>query len=116
MGVVKIKLKKNCSLSKYGYALDASAVKRHTALALAVREYGSSYVIKKLNVLAIYRKNNPKMKAQLEVIRQDIAHVQRRRNTMSQANRAQNLKTTSEKKKQKNKNNTTRNSSHLQPC
>lgn len=90
---VQIELKKTCSLSKHGYALKLSVVKRHRALKAAMAEYGSAYVIQKLNVLAIYRKNNPKLKAALNILQQDIGYVQKTRNAMSTANRTKNLKT-----------------------
>lgn len=92
--VVKIHLKKSGSLSKYGYALASSITQRHRAIAAAVAEYGSAYVIKKLNVLAVYRKNNPKLSAHLKILRQDIAYVQKLRNAMSKATRLKNLATT----------------------
>jgi hypothetical protein len=81
MSDVKIKLKRNCSLSKYGYALNITGAKRHKALRAAISEFGTSYVIKKLNVLAIYRKNDPKKKSQYTVLRSDIAYVQKIRQT-----------------------------------
>jgi hypothetical protein len=89
--VVKIPLKKSCSLSKHGYALSASTRQRHKALAAAIADYGSSYVIKKLNVLAIYRKNNPKLKDDVKTLHQDIAYVQKVRDALSKTERAQNL-------------------------
>ncbi len=91
---VIIKLKRNCSLSKHGYALDASEMKRHRALRAAVTEFGTSYVIKKLNVLAIYRKNDPKKKFQLGVLCNDIAYIQKRRDAMTSQARNVNLQTT----------------------
>jgi hypothetical protein len=81
-------------LSKHGYALDAGVAKRRRALKAAVAEYGSSYVIKKLNVLAIYRKNDPKMKSHFSTLQADIAYVQRVRNGMSASKRTHNLETT----------------------
>lgn len=54
---VRIKLKRNHSLSVFGYSLDADSWDRKRALTPAVRAYGPGYVIKKLNVLYIFRKN-----------------------------------------------------------
>lgn len=91
---VKIKLKRNCSLSKHGYGLDKSESKRHRALGGALAEFGTSYVIKKLNVLAIYRKNDPKKKTQFDIVRKDIAYVQKLRQAMTPQTRNRNLQTT----------------------
>lgn len=79
---VVIVLKKNCSLSKHGYAIGSGIAKRHRALKAAVEEFGASYVIKKLNVLAIYRKNNVTKLHHYVTLRDDIKFVQRYRNKL----------------------------------
>jgi hypothetical protein len=58
MEKVKIPLHATHSLSMFGYQLkDANTSRRRKALDNAVAYWGSTYVIRKLNVLAIYRKN-----------------------------------------------------------
>jgi hypothetical protein len=91
---VVIKLKKNGSLSKHGYGVSVCDTKRHRSLKAAVKEYGSSYVIKKLGVLAIYRKNTPKLKKQFETLRDDMVFVQKLRNALSVKKRRANLAVT----------------------
>lgn len=81
---LKITLKKG-TLSSYGYHLDKKETERHKALVRAIRGHARSKgiststmandIIRKLNVLAIYRKNkDPKMAAR---IRRDMAYVRR---------------------------------------
>jgi len=56
---VKIQLHKTHSLSMFGYHLkDANTERRREALRHAVNYWGATYVIRKLNVLAIYRKHH----------------------------------------------------------
>lgn len=78
---VRIVLKKHDTLSRHGYGGAAHPVKslsvaaRRAALVRAVREFGTTYVIRKLNVLAIYTKNNdPALSA---TYRRDMGFVQR---------------------------------------
>jgi len=44
------------SLTKHGYAVSKKSSSRRSSLKKAVKEYGTSSVIKKLNVLSIYNK------------------------------------------------------------
>ena len=44
------------SLTKHGYAVSKKSSSRRNSLKKAVKEYGTSSVIKKLNVLSIYNK------------------------------------------------------------
>lgn len=63
-------------LAKHGYSGVKSLTvgQRHAALESAVGEYGSTYVIRKLNVLSIYNKNkDPDLWA---LFRADMAYVQ----------------------------------------
>jgi hypothetical protein len=83
---VKIRLRKTGSLSMFGYKLRTrSASIRQKALRLAVEHWGSAYVIRKLNVLAIYRKR--KEPEHLQRALEDMAYVQRLRDRMSDQNR-----------------------------
>jgi hypothetical protein len=80
-----IQLKKTCSLIRFNYHLDHAMAKRRASLRNAVAEYGSSYVIKKLVVLRMYRESmdtNAK-KTQYNKLDSDIRYVQRYRNSMS---------------------------------
>lgn len=73
-------LKKHRTLGKHGYedVKRLTAGQRHAALAAAVREFGPTYVIRKLNVLAIYNKRkDPKLSA---LFRADLRYVQALRN------------------------------------
>ena len=55
---VKIELHKTHSLSMFGYHLkNTNTQRRREALRNAVHYWGATYVIRKLNVLAIYRKH-----------------------------------------------------------
>lgn len=55
--MVKIKLKQTHSLSMFGYSLkEPRASIRRAALHDAMKVWGGTYLIKKLNVLYIYRK------------------------------------------------------------
>lgn len=77
---VRIVLKHHHTLSKHGYkdVKSLSDTERHAALLGAMAEFGATYVIRKLNVLAIYNKHsNPDLAA---LFRRDIAFVQRVRN------------------------------------
>ena len=49
-------LKKN-SLTKFGYSTNASLIVRHKALKKAVKAYGITKVISKLNYVSILNKN-----------------------------------------------------------
>lgn len=82
---VRIPLKRHDTLSRHGYGgmskLGAnqgvkrlSVAARHAALVRASRDYGTTYVIRKLNVLAIYTKN--KDPALSQTYRADLAFVQ----------------------------------------
>lgn len=76
----KIKLKKHNTLGRHGYrgVQDLPNTARHAALLGAVAEFGPTYVIRKLNVLAIFNKTkNPALSA---LFRRDIAFVQTVRN------------------------------------
>jgi len=58
------------SLRKYGYSIKSPSSKRHESLKEAIKEYGKSSTIKKLNVISIYNKrSNPKTsrKAKLDM-------------------------------------------------
>lgn len=94
---VKISLKHTGSLSRHGYHLtDASASGRHRALAKAIDEYGTAYVIHKLGVLATYRKNpggDARKRAHRQRALSNIAWTQALRDAMSPARRATNLAT-----------------------
>lgn len=75
----RIPLKKHHTLSQYGYGglapvRSLSAGARRAALVRAVRAHGPTYVIRKLNVLAIYTKNtDPALSAKY---RADMKFVQ----------------------------------------
>ena len=76
MEKVKIPLHATHSLSMFGYHLkDANTQRRRTALNHAVSYWGPTYVIRKLNVLAIYRKN--RYITQGRRARADMRYVQR---------------------------------------
>lgn len=86
---VIIKLKDTHSLSSLGYHMHNSDRSRRIALGKAMALYGSSYVIKKLNVIRIYnKKTHPEL---ANIALQDILYVQRRRNAMTVAQREKNL-------------------------
>lgn len=93
---VKITLRKEGTLSRFGYRLvQANAALRREALRQAVAYWGSSYVIKKVTVLATYRKNGKnKIKTQYRRARDDIRYVQRYRDRMSNEERAHDLSIT----------------------
>jgi hypothetical protein len=55
---VRIPVRKEDFLKRYGYGAYRPESVRHSALTKAVKAYGASSVVKKLNVLAIYNKNN----------------------------------------------------------
>lgn len=83
---VKIILKKVPSLSMFGYSLkEKDASVRRDALIPAINLWGGVYVIRKLNVLYIYRKN--KYVTQGKRARADMKFVQKylksHRNTKS---------------------------------
>jgi len=91
--VVKIKLKHPGSL--FGYHMkEPDAASRLLELLKAIKVWGTGYVIRKLSVLAIYRKHAPPGTSDY-VYRQrilaDIAGVQKLRNAMTKENRAKNL-------------------------
>ena len=72
----RIPLKKHATLSVHGYVgvASLSAAARRAALVRAVAALGTTYVIRKLNVLAIYNKRrNPGLAAKF---RKDMAFVQ----------------------------------------
>lgn len=90
----KITLKKHNTLGRHGYrgvqGLPNTA--RHVALLGAIAEFGPTYVIRKLNVLAIFNKTkNPALAA---LFRRDIAFVQDVRNAAAAGNKARNNKKT----------------------
>jgi hypothetical protein len=73
----KIVLKRHDTLGKHGYKDVKTLTKddRHRALLRAIAEFGTTYVIRKLNVLAIYNKNkNPSLS---KLFRDDIRFVQK---------------------------------------
>lgn len=73
---VRIPLKRHDTLSRHGYR-DVSSLSnadRQVALLGAIVEFGWTYVIRKLNVLAIYNKNRSPGLAQL--FRRDMKFVQ----------------------------------------
>lgn len=77
---VRIVIKHRGTLGKHGYARvkTLSDTKRQAALLGAVEEYGHTYVIRKLNALAVFNKNrDPALSA---LFREDIRFVQRLRN------------------------------------
>lgn len=88
---MKVTIKKTCSLSRFGYALDQSRQKREKALRKAVREYGSGYVIKKLVVLRTYRKDSLEFEKQYNTLNSDIQYVQKFRDAMSDSARQKDL-------------------------
>jgi hypothetical protein len=57
---VRIPITHKGSLAKYGYSLKKSKLARHRALSKAVRLYGPSKTIKKVNALSIYNKKHHK--------------------------------------------------------
>lgn len=72
----RITLKRHDSLGKHGYkdVKTLSKTDRQRALLGAIAEFGTTYVIRKLNVLAIYNKNkNPALS---RLFRDDIGFVQ----------------------------------------
>lgn len=70
-----IKIKKVGSLTKFGYHLDEPAKKRHTALNKAVRAYGKTKTMYKVNALSVLLKNtSPKLAA---ATRSDKAYIKR---------------------------------------
>lgn len=76
MEPVKIPLHATHSLSMFGYHLkDVDMQRRRTALENAVAYWGPTYVIRKLNVLAIYRKN--RFIVQGRRARADMRYVQK---------------------------------------
>ncbi len=82
---VRIVLKHHDTLGKHGYkdVKHLTATERHAALLGAIAEFGPTYVIRKLNVLAIYNKaKNPTLSA---LFRADIAFVQRVRNAQGKS-------------------------------
>jgi hypothetical protein len=84
-------MKKTCSLSRFGYALDKSSDQREKALRKATREYGSGYVIKKLVLLRTYRKDTADFHNQYVLLNQDITYVQQWRDAMSASARQKDL-------------------------
>lgn len=92
---VKIPLERTGTLAKHGYHLkDADASSRRQALCDAMREYGGGYVVRKLNVLAIYRKNARRGTAMWNQFRRaenDKTWLQRVRRGMSPAERRENV-------------------------
>lgn len=81
-----MKLKRHDTLSKHGYkdVKSLTASERHVALLGAMQEFGPTYVIRKLNVLAIFNKNkDPALSAKF---RADIKYVQAVRNTRNKIN------------------------------
>jgi hypothetical protein len=79
-GAVRITLKKHDTLGRHGYrgVKSLANADRHVALLGAIAEFGATYVIRKLNVLAIFNKTkNPALSA---LFRRDIAFVQAVRN------------------------------------
>ena len=94
---VKITLTHPGSLGRFGYHLkDPSPARRRQALVQAVDAYGTAYVIRKLGVLATYRKNpgrNRRKKAQRARALSNVAWTQALRDAMSPTRRALNLQT-----------------------
>ena len=54
---VRIKIKRKGELTSLGYRMKKSPSERHKALAKAVRKYGYSGVMKKINALYVFNKN-----------------------------------------------------------
>lgn len=73
---VRIPLARRDTLSRHGYSevTSLSNADRHLALLGAISEFGWTYVIRKLNVLAIYNKNRSPGLARL--FRRDMVFVQ----------------------------------------
>lgn len=75
-GKVRIPLEHKNTLARHGYRGVAALpnADRHAALLGAIAEFGPTYVIRKLNVLAIYNKRkNPALAG---LFRANIAYVQ----------------------------------------
>lgn len=83
---VRIKLQRKDTLARHGYrdVKDLSVDERRVALAAAIVDYGPTYVIRKLNVLAIYNKN--KRPALAAKFRADMKFVQGVRDVMKGLN------------------------------
>jgi hypothetical protein len=99
---VRITLKKHNTLGRHGYksVQDLAEPVRQVALLGAIAEFGATYVIRKLNVLAIFNKTkNPGLSA---MFRRDIAFVQAVRNAAAPP------KTKKKKKTNNNNNNNTK--------
>jgi len=62
---VRIKIKNINSLSSLGYRIAFSSKDRQNALEKAVNKYGYLYVMRKVNAIYIFNKNNPKMSKKL---------------------------------------------------
>ncbi len=72
---VRIPAPKKGSLTKYGYRLAKPEAERDVALKRAVKEYGPTTTIRKLNVVGIYNKNrNPTI---TKKVRTDMAFVRK---------------------------------------
>jgi hypothetical protein len=63
------------SLKKYGYSVHDSIKKRHTALKKAIKKYGSSSTIKKLNAIRLLTKNTSPKNS--KIYEKDLRYVQK---------------------------------------
>jgi len=63
------------SLKKYGYSVHDSLKKRHTALKKAIKKYGASSTIKKLNAIRLLTKNTSPKNS--KIYEKDLYYVQK---------------------------------------
>lgn len=61
IGNVRIRVKNQGSLTKYGYYAHESPMVRRRALRLAIREYGPLTTFKKINALSVFNKYKPEL-------------------------------------------------------
>ena len=66
---------KKGSLKKYGYSVHDSLKKRHVALKKAIKKYGSSSTIKKLNAIKLLTKNTSPKNS--KIYKKDIRYIQK---------------------------------------
>jgi hypothetical protein len=66
---------KQGGLKKYGYAVHDSLKKRHTALKKAIKRYGASKTIKKLNAIRLLTKNTSPKNS--KIYAKDLKYVQK---------------------------------------
>lgn len=76
---------KKGSLTKYGYSISGSETERHIALKKALKAYGYSSVVKKLNAVKLLTKNtNPKNS---KIYGKDLKWVQKMNNKSMKSKR-----------------------------